>query len=112
MPKDYQVNGTTYSFPDSYDDEKVKGILTKQGIIKPPPTQNPEMGFGQRMVQTGVGMAKGLGNTMANIGSVVTRPFEKDPKATDARQAKLFAPSNPSQKAGYGAEQVLEYVAP
>lgn len=35
---DYKVNGTTYRFPDSYDDEKVKGILAAQGVISTAPT--------------------------------------------------------------------------
>lgn len=34
---DYKVNGTTYRFPDSYDDEKVKGILAAQGVISTAP---------------------------------------------------------------------------
>ncbi len=43
MAKEFVVGGTTYQFPDSYSDEKVQEILTKQGIIKPPPVleKNP-----------------------------------------------------------------------
>jgi len=33
--REYEVGGTVYEFPDSFDDAKVKGILTQKGVIKP-----------------------------------------------------------------------------
>ncbi len=34
--REYEVGGTVYEFPDSFDDAKVKDILTKKGVIKVP----------------------------------------------------------------------------
>lgn len=48
MPnKEFQVGDTVYEFPDSYDDAKVQGILSKQGVIKAPPKKS-EPSFGER----------------------------------------------------------------
>jgi len=39
--REYEVGGTVYEFPDSYDDAKVKGILTQKGVIKAPKVAKP-----------------------------------------------------------------------
>jgi hypothetical protein len=51
MPKQYEVGGTIYEFPDSYSDDQVTGILAKQGLIKrgapaPAPGPVPSVGPG------------------------------------------------------------------
>jgi hypothetical protein len=38
---EYEVNGVTYEFPDTYTPEQVKGILTAQGIIRAPAPAAP-----------------------------------------------------------------------
>jgi hypothetical protein len=59
MPKEYEVSGTTYSFPDTFDDAKVKDILMKKGIIKAPaakaPTTKGPFQRGLQDVVTGAG---------------------------------------------------------
>lgn len=41
MPREYEVGGTVYEFPDTFDDAKVKDILTRKGVIKPPKVAVP-----------------------------------------------------------------------
>ncbi len=46
MPKEFEVSGTVYEFPESFSDEQVQSILTKQGVIKPPKPQGTRHGGG------------------------------------------------------------------
>ena len=93
-------------------------VLTKSAVKKPP------MSLGRRMVETGVGMVKGLGHTALELGKVgeqmggvgVVDRFSprlaKERKAAEAGIESKLKPSNPSQEAGYGAELIGEYIAP
>ena len=80
-----------------------------------------EMGFGERMGQTVVGMAKGLGHTALNLGELADKvnpatylfPSQhKQQTEFNARLRKTLQTTNPSQEVGYWAEQVLEFFAP
>ena len=87
----------------------------------PAPSTTHEMGFGERMGQTVVGMAKGLGHTALNLSELADKvnpatylfPSQhKQQQESIARLGKTLQPTNPSQEAGYGAEQFLEFFVP
>jgi hypothetical protein len=73
--------------------------------------------FGSRALSTGVGMLKGLGHTVLGferLGEPLMSP-EMRRRSAELRTKTLepaLKPTTPSQEAGYGAEQVLEYFAP
>ena len=69
--KEYVVGDTDYYFPDDYTDEQVQGILTKQGIIKPPPA--PEMPSAASRFFTSVGQAI---NPIPALEEYFNRPTE------------------------------------
>ena len=79
------------------------------------------MGFGERMLQTGVGMAKGLGHTAIGISDLAAKmnpasylfPSQyTQEQEYSTRLGKQLQPTNPSQRAGYGAEQFAEFFIP
>jgi len=85
----------------------------------------PEMGFGRRMLETGIGMAKGLGHTaigLSDVGRTISggdffdrfRPERAKKEEAEGRQRveSFLKPSNASQEAGYGAEQIGEFFVP
>ncbi len=76
MPnKEFQVGDTVYEFPDSYDDAKVQGILSKQGVIKPPTKKDDGLslgGVGKAFLKQGVGMLKTAGEQVENIADIGT----------------------------------------
>ena len=110
MPKDYEVNGTTYSFPDAYDDKKVQEILTKQGVIKQGPQgkqtnppKNPSE-WASRLWETGKGAVKAGLHDFAGAATM----FQPGPNPLD----KQTQPSNKYQKQGYETTQLAEYAVP
>ena len=103
---------------DEFDQYKSKPATSP---TTPAPSGTHEMGFGERMGQTVVGMAKGLGHTALGLGEMADKvnpstylfPSQHKQQAEfNARLGKTLQPTNPSQEAGYGAEQVMEFFAP
>jgi hypothetical protein len=100
---------------DQYKSKPATSSATPQDIDK------PEMGFGERMGQTVFGMAKELGHTalglveLADKVNPATYLFPSQHKQQtefNARLGKTLQPTNPSQEAGYGAAQFLEFFVP
>ena len=113
--------------PDSFMQSKTSE-LTPDQFMQQKTAQAPEMSFGKRMVQTWEGAARGLGHTLMDIGDithtvtggglvdkVLDKVFPQQGKQIEeshARLGKQLQPTNPSQQAGYGAEQFLEFFVP
>ena len=55
---EYEVNGVTYEFPDTYTPEQVKGILTAQGVIRGPTMREPEQVAAPPVAPTGLAGAE------------------------------------------------------
>lgn len=51
--REYEVGGTVYEFPDAFDDAKVKDILTKKGVIKPPKSEPASVTPRKSLLQSG-----------------------------------------------------------
>jgi hypothetical protein len=90
-----------------------------------PDVNKPSGGFGEAVLNFGVGAAKGLGHTALNLskfGQFVSDPFgiekrlfPEQAKAQEKAEAgfeKQLEPTGTAQKVGYGAEQVGEFFVP
>lgn len=125
MPKDYEVNGTTYSFPDTYDDAKVQGILTQQGIIKSKAPAK-EQSFTQKALGFGANALAGMTNTapikgvlkgaahtatnLADIGNMAAGDFSGGGPGRKQID-KAIAPTK-EEKPWYMGEQFAEFFIP
>lgn len=113
MPKSYQVGDTTYQFPDEFDDAKVQGILTKQGVIKskaPDSFMDKAGQYVKGVTDEGIHEAENLVGLIPGIGG----PFKHaagldDPKTTE----KLFpTPTTGAGRLGKFTTQVGEMLMP
>lgn len=121
MPKEYEVGGTVYEFPDHYSDGQVQQILAKQGVIKSQP-QAPQH-WSQRLglsnpIASGVvdaaeGAVSGLAGTVYQGGDMIRRGLGMDRiiNQPDVQQA-MSTPDSLAGRAGHFLEQAAEYAVP
>ena len=119
MPKSYEVQGTRYDFPDSYSDDQVQGILSKQGVI------GPHNGY---LSQVGHGLwntVKGLAQVGSEAGAAAVDPLNAvehlknlkkmvlDPQVDQAFKAvDEWKKGNHSESVGHALASVIPGVGP
>lgn len=72
-------------------------------------------GAAQHVQDFAVGAAKGAVNTFkgaADLGAKLFSPFGADTHATDVIPHDTYTPNNTSEKVGFGAEQIAEFLVP
>lgn len=115
-------DGRIVNFPDSMTSDQIQAAMVKLSG-GPPRAAAPSRTWGDTAADVGIGVAKGLGNTVVGLGEMVHmmpgvsravdalygRPVS-DQGFTEARQA--VAPTNTPQRIGFGAEQIAEFFLP
>lgn len=126
------VDGTGYAPPSAPPASST--VLEAESDLSPAPTSGmfgmdpragemPESALFRRLTDEGVGALKGIGSSMAGMAKLGGLPFQKleeaigfqGPATGAAGMADAIRDSlqpTPTQKAGFGAEQFAEFLAP
>jgi hypothetical protein len=111
-----QVKGQrALSFEPATETEKINSIVTSalSGVTTTPQEQPQETG-NNPLVDFVIGGAQGAGQTLQNIGGMVTKPLAALTGIKDVTglPEESFQPKNTEQKAGKIVERVAEFILP
>src|SRR4030095_5222720 len=116
MPKEYEVRGTTYEFPDHYSDDQVQKILTEQGVIKAPAARHPHAMVADAAADllTGVWSKYNPVTMLQGASQAVVHPLDTANAMLTGQSALAYKARESVEKGDYltGLRQSLHYLIP